>query len=229
MATALLAAPACPDVQMLRADSDGLRLLVEVDAGLGPITSMGVTAITAAGRPRGSGPGHVDLPFIARLLAAPPGARLSVTVESLADTTFYDVQLPTADSLATEFSASQLQALAHTQPLGLLRGIPAHALHVYPWQYDAASRSLRVHTRLSVDVRFAGASAARPLSHADAAGAALRSAFVNPPDHAGWQTPQPARRAAALVYDPARVWLKLSVTEDGVFRLDADGLQEMGV
>ncbi len=229
MATALLAAPAHADVQLLQSNSDGLRLLVEVDAGLGPITTMGVTAITAVGLPRGSGPGHVELPFIAQLLAAPPGARLSVTVESLADTTFYDVRLPTADSLATEFSAERLQALAHTQPLGLLRGIPAHALHVYPWHYDAASRSLRVHTRLSIDVRFAGASAARPLSHADAAGAALRSAFVNPPDHAGWQSPQPARRAAAQAYDPARPWLKLVVTEDGVFRIDSDWLQATGL
>ena len=231
LATALLAAPALPDVQLLQSSADGLRLVVEVDPGLTP-NPISPASIAAAGLPRGSGPDHVDLPYLAHLLAAPPGAKLSVRVESLADTAFYGVHLRAADSLAAVLPAEQLQALAGTEPLGILRGVPAHALHVYPWQYDAANHSLRVHTRLLVEVRFDGASAARPLPHADAAGTALRSAFLNPPDHAGWAGPQPARRVAQFVdmaYDPTRPWLKITVSEDGVFSISRDWLQATGV
>jgi len=154
LATALLAAPAQPDVQLLQSRADGVRFVVEVDPGLAPNPTAGPAAIAAPGLPRGRGPDHVDLPYLSQLLATPPGARLSVRVESLADTVLYGVYLRAADSLAAVLPADQLQALAHTEPMGILRGIPAHALHVYPWQYDATRHSVRVHTRLLVDVVF---------------------------------------------------------------------------
>jgi hypothetical protein len=231
LATALLAVPAHPDVQLLQTDAGGLRLLVEVRASRH--SSAAGWASDAPGLPRMADPDGGQLPYIAQLLAAPPGASLSLTVRSVADTVIFGVSLPEADSATAILPASQLATLAFSEPLGILRGIPAHALHIYPWQYDGDTRSLRVHTRMLVDVRFVDASAARPLARDDAAGDDLRSAFLNPPDHAGWPAPRAAPRAVGhtdiQTRDPTRPWLRITVSEDGVFRLSADWLQSAGV
>ncbi len=225
-ATLLHASASTADIQIIHSDAQGLRLLVEVDPGV----HTGSGPIAAAGLPRGAGPGGVDLPFVAELIATPPGVRLSLIVSSESDTTFSDINLPPADSLSTILPEDGLRRLADAQLLGILRGIPGHALHIYPWQFDPTTRSLRVHTRLLVDVRFDGASSARPHSTTDVAGQALRSAFLNPPSHGGWRAPLPARRAAATrSYDPSRPWVKVSVSEDGVYRITPQWLVSVGV
>lgn len=203
-----------------------MRLLVEVDVGVSP----GQGRIAAPGLPRGAGPGDVDLPYIAELLAVPPGARVTLSVRPEATSSIPRVTLPPADSLATAFpfQSTASVVLAHSEPLGVLRGVPTHALTIYPWSYDAVSRTVIVHTRLLVDVRFDGGGSARP-ARAQDAGADLYSALLNPPGHGGWSTPRPARRNAGQTSDLARVRVKLFVREDGVYRITPQWLAGLGL
>lgn len=211
--------------RVVRSDDAGLRVVVRVDPGIRP----GVQHIAADGLPRGAGPGGVDLPFVAGLVAAPPGATLRVSVRSEAHVDLDGVDLAAAPADAPVLEASP--PLAVTRPLGILRGVPAHGLRVYPWQYDPAARRLRVHTHLVVDVAFAGGAAARPAGDRDAQGDGLRGAFLNPPRHGGWAGSHPARRGvqAEAWYDPARPWVKLFVDADGVYRVTPAWLRDRGL
>jgi hypothetical protein len=225
----LLAVLACAtasagEVTVLHEDAEGLRLLVEVDAGVTP----GQGRIAARGLPRGAGPGAVDLPYIAELLAVPPGAKVSLSIRSEASSRIGRVTLPPADSLATTLPPGASVDLARSVPLGVLRGVPTQALTIYPWSYDVASGTVTVHTRLLVDVRFDGGGSTRPARARDA-GADLHSALLNPPDHGGWTTPRPARRAAASDHDPTRPWVKIFVREDGVYRITPQWLAGLGL
>lgn len=224
---ALSATAAAADLRVLRADERGLRLLVEVDPGVGP----GGHGIAAPGLPRGAGPDGVDLPFIAELVAAPPGARLRLAIRSSSERVVDEVVLASSSTAVPLDLAGQAD-LARTEPAGLLRGVPAHRLQVFPWHYDPVSRRLRVYTRMEIDIAFEGAAAARPAADGDPYGDLLRGVFLNPPRHGDWTAPQPAARAAAADldwYDPSRPWVKLLVAADGVYRVTPDWLDFYGV
>jgi hypothetical protein len=209
----LVALPAmAADVRLLSSTDDGLRLSVSVPAEV-PVDPQ----------PAGRAAGGIALPFVARLLAAPPGARLQITVRSDADTLLPAPASTVADSAALPIPTR----LVESEPLGWLRGVPAHSLRLYPWQVDP-SGAVRVHTRLRVDVRFVGGQAARRLEAADAS--ELHDAFLNPPGHGGWVAPRAARRAtAASSYDASRPWLRLTVETDGVHAVTGKWLSSAGI
>ena len=180
------------------------------------------------------------MPYVAALVAAPPGARLRLSVVSEAHEDHYGVQPVAADSHAVVLDLRQVEALAHTEPLGRLRGTPAHRLWLFPWQVDGVSGKVRVHRRLVVNVTFHGGEASRPAALPDPHGDHLRGAFINPPPSA-WaaprsaalpdahgdllrgagMAPRPAARPAAANgwYDPALPWIKVLVPADGVYRI----------
>ncbi len=208
--------PSAAGLRLVDSNAGGLRLVLEVEPGIGPEGRR----IAAPGLPRGAGPGGVDLPYVAALVAAPPGARLRLSVVSEAHQDYPGVEPMSADSQAVVLDPRQVAALAHTEPLGRLRGTPAHRLWLFPWQVDPASGKVRVHRRLVVDVAFVGGGAHRPAPLPDPHGDLLRGAFINPPPSA-WAAPRPAARPAAAKswYDPAQSWIKLLVPADGVYRI----------
>ena len=209
--------PSAAGLRLVDSDPGGLRLVLEVEPGIGPDGRR----ISAPGLPRGAGPGGVDLPYAAALVAAPPGARLRLSVVSEAHEDFLRRGARcAADSQAVVLDPRQVAALAHTEPLGRLRGTPAHRLWLFPWQVDPVSGKVRVHRRLVVDVAFVGGGAHRPAPLPDPHGDLLRGAFINPPPSA-WAAPRPAARPAAAKswYDPAQPWIKLLVPADGVYRI----------
>ena len=220
----LCATPSVADVQVLHQDADRLRLLVEVDPGI----ADGGGPVAAPGLPRGVGPGGVDLPYVEQLIAVPPGARVKLAVRVETTRLFADTSLPPGDSLATPFPSTAAAEFAQSEPLGILRGVPTRALTIYPWSYDTVSRTVRVHTRLVVDVRFEGGLSSRSTRGQDA-GDVLHSALLNPPDHGGWSTPRPAHKAAASGYDPSLPYVKAFVREDGVYRITPEWLTSLGV
>ncbi len=215
------AAPPGAGLRVVESGAGGLRLVLEVEAGIGPGgAGRGSWPIQAPGLPRGAGPGGVDLPYVAALVAAPPGARLRLSVVSEFHEDFLGVEPAAADSQAVGLDPRQVEALAHTEPLGRLRGTPAHRLWLFPWQVDPLSGRVRVHRRLVVDVTFHGGEASRPAALRDPHGDFLRGAFINPPPAAG-EAPLPVARPAAAGrwYDPAQPWMKVLVQADGVYRM----------
>lgn len=221
VAAAIAASPSAADpsaagLRLVDSGAWGLRLVLEVEDGIGP----GGRGLTAPGLPRAVGPGGVGLPYVAALVAAPAGARLRLAVKSEAHEDYSGVEAAAADSHAVVLDPRQVAALAHTEPLGRLRGTPAHRLRLFPWQVDPVTGRIRVHRRLLVDVTFHGGGAHRPAPIPDPHGDLLRGAFINPPPSA-WAAPHPAARPAAADgwYDPALPWIKVLVPADGVYRI----------
>ena len=151
----------------------------------------------------------VQLPFLSRLVAAPPGADIELYVRR-AD--YVDISVGTMD-----VAPSAQRATSH--PLGTLRGVAAHALHLHPYEYDASRRVLRVYTRLRVEVRFVGGRTAKRVP--TAAVAPAHDAFLNGAEAASFFSPRAAGKIQAETwYDPARPWLKAHVDEYGIQQID---------
>jgi hypothetical protein len=211
-------------VQLLRSTAEGLRLLVEVNPGV----VAGGQQIQAPGLPRGSDSGGFDLPYIAELIGVPPGARVTLSARAENSARIAAIRLQSADSLATVLPSTAGTKLARLAPLGMLRGVPTQALTIYPWAYDAASQTVVVHQRIFIDIRFDGGASSRSARRRDA-GSGLYGALLNPPSHGGWKSPQSAQRAAAIAADPSRQWVKVFVSDDGIYRITPSWLDELGI
>ena len=205
--------------------------------------------LTAPGAARLNRPGHPALPFFAELIAAPEGSRLYIEVQPLHHVDLEGVNFlsATGDSGAAVGSdqgrGSAPDGLAETEPLGLLRGVEAHALRVYPAVYDAGRQTLRVYDHLRVHIRFRGGRSGKPAARAATrAASALYESFLNGDraheysrdrdisrDRDLSRDTQPAAKEAADWYDPAAPWIKLFVRQDGLHRVDAQWLEKRDV
>ena len=163
-------------------------------------------------------PAGVELPFAAHLIAAPPGAGVELEVVEARFEELEGILLPPAPRSA---ETSRPSGLVESEYLGILRGVDAYGLRLFPVSYDPGLQRLSVCTDLRVAVRFSGGRRFKPA--ADSPGPSpLYGAFLNPP--AG-MPPRAAAKSARLDgpgdwYDPALPWVKVRVAHDGVFRID---------
>lgn len=202
-----LPASAYPKLNVLKSSLSGLLVELELPS---PDPQQDVAALLKTeGLIRVD---SVQLPFLSRLVAVPPGADIELYVHR-AD--HVDISVGTMDVAP----ASQR---ATSRPLGTLRGVAAHALHLHPYEYDASRRVLRVYTRLRVEVRFVGGRRAQRVSPAARAPSrAPYAVFLNGAEAASFFSPPAAAKIQAETwYDPARPWIKAHVDEDGIQRID---------
>ena len=188
-----ISAEASP-VRVLEASGD--RLLVEFVmppatlsvSGAGPYQEWALPGAV----PRAALPGLPRLPFFAELIAAPPGAAVSVEVLEAPFTDYEAVDYAIAEGGESAEGLEQLpyepgmlwpQTRATLAPAGTIRGVPAHALHLYPVAYHTRGRTLRVYERLVLALRFEGGYRGDPLPATATVGpaASLYAPFLNPP------------------------------------------------
>ena len=196
--------------------------------------------------------GHAALPFDAQLLAAPKGARVEVEVVEAVYEEWDHIDFRPAITDESSRLAGMDEALSghldpfwpnrlfDTQYLGVLRGVDAYSLRLFPISYDAAGGRLRACSKLRVAVRFIGGEqpwrfgAAAKSSNRSQSTPLLYRGFLNPPSS------QPARAAVSAAkqaagsaagewYDPSLPWVKVRVLHDGVYRIDAGWLQTRNV
>ena len=234
-------------VRLVSSSADGLVLDVDLSGvQLRPLQIEGRACVEIAGPAleHVAAAGHPDLPVVARLLAVPPGARVRLQIVDEQVEEVDGVYLaPAPDTSATRTVDAAAYGLAGLQPpaaatieeLGLLRGVRAFALRLYPARYDAASGRLRLTRRLRLQVHFLGGAAGRTASARESSradrGDPLLSAFVNAPA-ASWRAPAPAPRPLANSgewYDPQRPWVKVRVQADGVYQLTPAWLAGLGI
>ena len=195
--------------------------------------------LAGAGEVRLAQAGRPALPYVAELLAAPAGAQVHLEVRPLHYRDFRDVFfVPAAHYNADEpdvpvyapgpeygenafFPARQ----AAVEAVGILRGVEAYALHVYPYSYNPVQRVLRVCDRMEIRVRFTGGRAKAGGVGEDPHGGVFHQAFINPL-HAVPRRRGSAKRAADW-YDPAAPWVKIFVEQDGLQRLDVETLDKL--
>ena len=126
-----------PILSVEKSSSEGILFEVQFPA------SSDILQTTPLGMARAD---SAQLPFLSRLVGAPPGAGLDVYVRWAEYEEFERV----------EWDGNSPTDLVSSRPLGLLRGVETHALVVSPYQYDAQRNALRVYTRLRVEIRFTG-------------------------------------------------------------------------
>ncbi|MDP7447815.1 MAG: hypothetical protein QF689_04435, partial [Candidatus Latescibacteria bacterium] len=212
-------AHAASQVKVVEAHEGGL--VIDVFTSL-PLHSD--LPITTKNMPHCRGDRGVALSMVAELVAAPPGSVLDVTVESLSTRVWEGLVLPEADASAP----AHPHRLAQTIELGVLRGVDAHALQVFPADYDDRTQTLTLHDRLRVHVRFTSGHSSRPVRGGGPS--SLHRAFLNPPGHDGWRTPTPARRqVGGDWYDSSLPWVKIFVDADGLYRITAARLRFFGI
>ena len=101
-------------------------------------------------------------------------------------------------------------------------------IKVWPAQYDAASHTLRKYSRIVLEVSF-GNGPRRPVTAGDAA--LLANAVVNRDMLSGLQTAAtPVRKTAATSSVLASGdWYRLTVSEEGIYKIDAAYLAAAGI
>ena len=171
-------------------------------------------------------PAGVELPFAAHLIAAPPGAGVELEVLEARFEELEGIHLPPAPPAET----SRPPGLVESEYLGILRGVDAYGLRLFPVSYDPGRRLLTVCTDLRVAVRFSGGRRFKRAAD-DPGPSPLYGAFLNPPP--GMPPPAAAKRAGLDEggdwYDPALPWVKVRVAHDGVFRIDRGWLAARAV
>jgi hypothetical protein len=156
-----------------------------------------------------------QLPFLSRLIAAPPGAKIELHVREV---DYVETDMGEVDAMPILSLLPRAPERATSRYIGSLRGVEAHALHLYPYDYDASRHVLRTYTRLRVEVRFVGGRSAKNTlqqkSHASYA------AFLNGKEALLFYSQPPAAKIQAETwYDPASDWVKVHVNEDGIHRI----------
>ena len=159
----------CAASQLLIVEATPARLVIDVHT---PVHQP----VAGPNTPQVRGAGGVALPMVAELLAGPLGAPVQIDVRALSTQTMSGIDLPQAHQATAEHPG----VLAQTAHLGVMRGVDAHALRIYPFSYDAQQHRLTVHERLRVTVRFSGSSARRPAGNLSSP-SPLHRAFINPP------------------------------------------------
>ena len=240
-------AAAAPDLRLVESGGEGMELELAL-----PVPELAVVELDGRryselrlpGYAYEDRPGYPALPFVARLVAVPPGARVEVEILEADFVELREVDLPPVPEYAAEdpeqplyapdaaayagstFLPEERVAVEYT---GLLRGVSAHALRLYPFSYNPSAEKLRVYTHLRVRLRFEGGRRSRSARLETTADSDLYGAFLNDAQAASWSAPpRLAKILADGWYDPALPWIKVYVTEDGLFRIDPAWLGKYG-
>jgi len=241
-------AAATPALQLVETSAEGMEL--ELTLPIPALKSVELdgrsyTELRLPGCAYEDRPGHPALPFVARLIAVPPGARVEIEILEADFVELREVDLPPVPEYAGKdpeqplyipdvaayatsvFLPEERVAIAYT---GQLRGVSAHALRLYPFSYNPSTGKLRVYTHLRVRLRFEGGRRPRAARQETATDGDLYGAFLNSAQAPQWSAPSPATKRLVVDdwYDPTLPWIKVYVTEDGLFRIDPAWLGRYG-
>ena len=185
--------------------------------------------------------GEPALPFVAAPIAVPEGATVEVEILNsrveeltnvhlrLLQTTGAGERVSTPDLGSGFFPGEVIQV----EEMGILRGVRAVSVRLYPFQYDTSAQQLTVYEWLRIAVRFRGGSRAKVVSSRveESPEAALYASLLNASSATALAALRPEPANKPLVgdegwYDPSAPWLKVYVIADGLFRIDTDWLRQ---
>jgi hypothetical protein len=180
-------------------------------------------------------PGAPDLPTVVRMVGLPPDgvARARVlsvetSAQPIADLAPAPEPVPDADEpgVARERRTALVAGEGEGpwaelgQPVSL-RGRRFAHLVLHPFRYSPARRELTTASRLVVRVEFEGGEAVRSAPpRTDTWERWLDEAVLNAEAARGWMVAPPARRGGGDSFDSAQTWLRVPMTQSGVYLLD---------
>ena len=240
------AAGAFDDVRVLRADAGsllieyrpryGARRTVRSDAAEYVQVPFDASVLTAP-------PGSPDLRFryfsfavpteagvSARVVAADytdlPGATLAPVPRSRMRDDLPDVEIFEYDDQDASRADWQPAAITDLAGVDRARSLLIAGLRVYPVQYNASARTIRTYTRIQIEIRF-GASNGPRISESDLQ--LLGPALLNAQAARSWTHTVQKKAAATPSVLATGSWIRLTINDEGVYRLNAQYLQAIGV
>jgi hypothetical protein len=188
-------------------------------------------AVSASGFERLAEPGEPDLPSRVVLVGLPQtgGVRLSVSTEGTETSMgvqvrsaagFGDGRPGTGDRRPVTEAGSGFWPTAPAEILSIetLRGVRFARVRVSPAQYDAATKTLRLHHNVRVSLSFD-----RPAVQADRSDAldsVIGPMFVNGADAIGWKLDLPLQDSINF-FERSNVWCRVKTESTGVYRINA--------
>jgi len=194
----------------------------------------------------GSALGEPAVPVVGTLLGVPHGARVDLEIVEAEYDVVDDVQLIPSPSVVgrraqyeTDDAVYSIDAWFPEEPArlsrsGLLRDQQVQGVSLRPIQYNPVTRQLHVARRLRVRLAFTSPvtrpSLRPPLNERHFEPAYERS-LLNASSSRSWRAraPRTPGKQALSWYDPNSDWYRLSVTEDGLYALDADWFESSGI
>ncbi len=191
-------------------------------------------------------PGAPMLPFSIANLAIPPGAAAKMSYEILGQEEYSGkIALPGIPSVgvktpetvrldesiysgAAPFPATIVEI---TEPADV-RFMRTVALHIQPVQYLPAAQSLRVIKKIRIRIDLSGGQlAARTATISDVEQDYHRRRLLNYEASKNWGLPQKsALQRTTVDYSlNSGTWLKIPVSEEGIYRITGSNLQDQGV
>lgn len=215
------AAQPAPAPRLLRSDAGGA--LIELRTPELHAQSLGADALpTLAGA--APDPEAGGLPVFYAILAAPPGATLSLSTPQ-ADVRSLPQRLDLALAAELQTTPDGCSPAARITGDAFMRGQRLVTLALSPLSYCPASGELRQHPRLLAELRWRGGALPTTTLPADPfLDAVLHGALLNPDQAQAWRvapTAAPAVEAAAERY-------KISVTHEGLYSIGSAALQAAG-
>jgi hypothetical protein len=243
------------DVRILA--SDDQRIVLEYAPGPARIEkrtvpiSAGRTdvfdAVSLAGCVLEDAPGKPRLPYRLIRLGIPSEGSVSVSILGSRHTSRGGLRVlpaPTrrqADSLGYTYAyepdpavysrAGQYPGqLVQTLGTSFLRRQRILTLRVNPLQHDPVRRSLDLYERITIEVAFTGKPALRPVRADRHFEEVYRTTLANYEGSRAWRT-APARPQVLLrsPFNATETWYKISIQENGIYRLRASDLQAVGI
>jgi hypothetical protein len=190
-------------------------------------------------------PGYPDLHYRPVTIALPSHEGTSVRVLESDFQTIRDIQCPPVPQLQIQDGMAksaryekdrQAYSTAGSLPsngaefefTGRARSIPLGLIKIFPVRYDLRSRSARKSTRMVIEVTFGPKMTAR-IEPGDVA--LFKRSLLNADVALRWSGPAGTRKAAQVVPSVlgAGEWHRLTVNEEGIYRLDAQWLSAAGI
>lgn len=192
-----------------------------------------------------SEPGHPQLPKRYVLIGLPPGARPSVTVLEAPFRSARGYRLAPAPRMDTDGLSYALDQDAYSsntmRPVnrltvdtpGMMRGHSVLPIALSPVAYSPADGRVRLYDRIRVDIRFNASEITTPLSGwrgPDRLNSVFEQSVLNARTAAAWQRLGTANPPATRIspFGPG-TWYKVNITEDGMYRINRQLLQDTGI
>ena len=253
------AGAAMGEVRLLAAAADGLVLELDTPAYAlqsRPAASGACLSISLPGWDTSGAPGEPALPVRGALVALPPGAWPTLTVELAEPGTEQagvdlcpaatlvpepapvDLSAPVPAPIQAAAEVLQPGALAYSQGVDFpgalaeldapvtLRSQRVAALRLQPFQYNPLTHRLSVARRLVVRLSFAAASRRLPPVDEGPFEAVLRGALINYDQGRAWRSPTVQVSPPPELPSPA---LKITLSADGLYSLPYASLHAAGL
>ncbi|MEO0073551.1 MAG: C25 family cysteine peptidase [candidate division WOR-3 bacterium] len=251
----IFAATAVQTTGQLPADSVRPALLVSLTMANAHQTVFDLTLTPPDTRPSAAGrrfnyagteriaePGMPDLPAKTVLVGLPQTGNIRLSAESREVETFSGIEIPPAtgpweaaiaenpDMDAATLPETALEdwfprATAELIGIEMLRGVRVARVRIYPVQYNASTRSARVHRHIRIRI-----DCSEPASENPSTGGLdplIRDLLVNGEQAVHWKTDLPDPDSINF-FERAAVWCRIEIETTGIYRITPEDLRKAG-